>query len=216
MTDDRRRILDISGTLDAAAPEQIAFLDAREPFRHLISVILSAQTTDRQVNLVAKELFAKYPDAHALAEASLEDVRAIIRSTGYFNAKSRNIIACSQALVERYDGVVPDTMEELTSLPGVGRKTANCILGGVYGRPAIIVDTHFGRVVRRLELVSDDDPARIEKQIAALLPEDLQYRFSMTVNWFGRVCCHAKSPECHSCILWDLCPWDGKTPRTKA
>lgn len=213
MTDEQRRILEISDTLDALAPEQIVFLDAREPFRHLISVILSAQTTDRQVNIVAKDLFARYPDAHALAEAPLEDVRAIIRSTGYFNAKSKNIIACSQALVERYDGAVPDTMDELTSLPGVGRKTANCILGSVYGRPAIIVDTHFGRVVRRLGLVSDDDPSKIEKQIAALLPENRQYRFSMTVNWFGRTCCHAKTPECPACVLWDACPWEGKAPK---
>lgn len=213
MTDEQRRILEISDTLDALAPEQIVFLDAREPFRHLISVILSAQTTDRQVNIVAKDLFARYPDAHALAEAPLEDVRSIIRSTGYFNAKSKNIIACSQALVERYDGAVPDTMDELTSLPGVGRKTANCILGSVYGRPAIIVDTHFGRVVRRLGLVSDDDPSKIEKQIAALLPENRQYRFSMTVNWFGRTCCHAKTPECPACVLWDACPWEGKAPK---
>lgn len=213
MTDKQRRILEVSDILDDAAPDQISFLDAREPFRHLISVILSAQTTDRQVNIVAKELFTRYPDAHALAAAPQESVKSIIRSTGYFNAKAKNIIACSQALVERYGGAVPDTMEELTSLPGVGRKTANCILGGVYGRPAIIVDTHFGRVVQRLGLVSDDDPAKIEKQIAALLPEDRQYRFSMTVNWFGRTCCHAKTPECALCILWSLCPWTGKASK---
>lgn len=211
----QHRIIEIADILDQAAPPQIAFLDAREPFNHLISVILSAQTTDRQVNIVAKELFAKYPDATALAKASLEDVKSIIKSTGYYNAKAKNIIACSQALVERYAGEVPATMEELTSLPGVGRKTANCILGGVYGKPAIIVDTHFGRVVQRLGLVDSDDPARIEKQISQLLPSEIQYRFSMTVNWFGRVCCHAKGPECSTCLLNALCPWVGKTNSTR-
>lgn len=214
MMDNKRRICEIAGILDTVAPPQISFLDAKEPFRHLISVILSAQTTDRQVNIVAKDLFAKYPDARALAQAPLEDVRTIIRSTGYYNAKSKNIIACSQELVKRYGGSVPGTMEDLTSLPGVGRKTANCILGGVYGLPAIIVDTHFGRVVQRLGLVTSDDPAKIEKQIVELLPEEKQYRFSMTVNWYGRVRCHAKAPECPTCVLWELCPWSGKAPKS--
>jgi endonuclease-3 len=207
----RRKILEISDILDKAAPPHIAFLEATDPFKLLISVILSAQTTDRQVNIVAQELFSTYPDPHALAKASIDDVKAIIKSTGYYNAKAKNIIGCAAALEARYEGVVPDTMEDLTTLPGVGRKTANCILGGIYGRPAIIVDTHFGRVVRRLGLVSSDDPTKIEHQIAALLPPERHYRFSMTVNWFGRIRCHAKAPECGTCMLAHVCPWEGKT-----
>ncbi|ADY13539.1 endonuclease III domain-containing protein [Sphaerochaeta globosa] len=199
----KQRMQEIFSTLDTLLPQTIQFLEQRDPFRFLISVILSAQTTDRIVNVVAKELFAKYPDKQTLAQASSEDVESIIYPTGYYRNKAKHIIACSEALL---DCDLPDTMEELVKLPGVGRKTASCVLGDIYGKCAIIVDTHFSRVVNRLGLVDTKDPEKVEKQIAVLLDDPKQYRFSMTANLFGRTVCHAKKPECENCPLSSLCP----------
>jgi endonuclease-3 len=197
------RIVRIYEILDEELPKEIQFLDERDPFRFLISVILSAQTTDRIVNVVVKELFAAYPDAKALASASLTDVEAIIYATGFYRAKAKNIIAASKELV---DQPVPSTMEELVKLPGVGRKTASCVLGDIYGKPAIIVDTHFSRVVNRLGLVDTKDPEKVEAGIKALLEPSRQYRFSMTVNLWGRTVCLAKRPLCETCAIGHLCP----------
>lgn len=190
-------------TLDTLFPADIRFLEQRDPFRFLISVILSAQTTDRIVNVVAKELFAKYPDKESLAAASAEDIERIIYPTGYYRNKANHIIACSQALIGRD---IPDTMEALVALPGVGRKTASCVLGDIHGKRAVIVDTHFSRVVNRLGLVDTKDPLKVEMHIVALLEDDKQYRFSMTANLFGRTVCHAKKPACETCPLSALCP----------
>lgn len=199
----RQQAEEVAKRLDEFLPQNIQFLEQRVPFRFLISVILSAQTTDRIVNVVVKELFKAYPDAASLAQAREEDVQEIIYATGYYRNKAKNIIACAQQLVDRD---VPDTMEELVKLPGVGRKTASCVLGDIYGKPAIIVDTHFARVVNRLGLVKTKDPAKVEKNIAALLDASRHYRFSMTANLFGRSVCHAKKPECEACPFSDLCP----------
>ncbi len=208
--DIRSRIRRVAAILDENSPQDITFIEATDPFELLICVILSAQTTDRQVNIVAKKLFAAYPTAMELAAADEEQVRQIIRSTGFFNTKARNIIACSQALVEHHGGNVPLTMETLVTLPGAGRKTANCVLGNLLGAPAVIVDTHFARVVTRLGFVKESDPAKIEQRIRGLLPQYMLYRFSMTVNLHGRAVCDAKKPKCGSCLLRDLCPWSGK------
>ena len=189
--------------LDTISPKEIQFLNERDPFRFLISVILSAQTTDRIVNIVTKDLFAKYPDAPSLAKAELKAVEEIIYPTGFYRNKAKNIIACAQALG---DETVPDTMEELIALPGVGRKSASCVLGDIYNKPAIIVDTHFGRVVQRLGITKEKDPTAIEKDVASQLDEQYHYRFSMIVNLFGRTTCHAKRPECETCLLNDICP----------
>ncbi|MBJ2356516.1 MAG: endonuclease III [Sphaerochaeta sp.] len=189
--------------LDTLLPKDIQFLEQRDPFRFLISVILSAQTTDRTVNAVVRTLFTHYPDAPSLAKASREDVEEIIFPTGFYRNKAKNIIACAQALG---DGGLPETMEELVKLPGVGRKTASCVLGDIYGKPAIIVDTHFGRVVNRLGLVSTKDPEKIEREVASLLDPRFHYRFSMTANLFGRTTCHAKKPSCEDCPFSDVCP----------
>ncbi len=189
--------------LDEELPKEIQFLEERDPFRFLISVILSAQTTDRIVNVVVKDLFAAYPDAAALAAASPSDVEAIIYATGFYRAKAKNIIAAAGQLVDK---PVPSTMEELVTLPGVGRKTASCVLGDIYGQPAIIVDTHFSRVVNRLGLVDTKEPEKVEAGIKALLKPSLQYRFSMTVNLWGRTVCLAKRPLCESCAIGHLCP----------
>ena len=189
--------------LDELLPPHIQFLDQRDPFRFLISVILSAQTTDRIVNIVTGPLFERFPTVEALASAPLQEVEEIIFPTGFYRMKAKNIKACAQALIDKE---IPSTMEELTQLPGVGRKTASCVLGDIYGKPAIIVDTHFGRVVQRLGLVDTKDPEKIESQIANLLEEEKHYRFSMTANMFGRTVCHAKKPLCEECPLNSICP----------
>lgn len=191
--------------LDTISPSNITFLNQTDPFRLLVSVILSAQTTDRQVNEVASVLFEKYPSVESLAHADIDSVKEIIRSTGYFNAKAKNIIGTAKALLEKYGGVVPFSMEELVKLPGVGRKTASVIIGQLDNQPAIIVDTHFARVVRRLGLTVATDPERIEREVAKLLPPANHYRYSMIVNLHGRQVCHARKPQCELCQLAPYC-----------
>jgi endonuclease-3 len=213
MTALETKALTVYEILDRLSPAEIRFLEQADPFRFLVSVILSAQTTDRTVNSVARRLFAIYPTKETLANASVADVEEIIYPTGYYRMKAKNIVACAQALEERD---VPSTLEDLVRLPGVGRKTANCVLGEVYARPAIIVDTHFGRVVRRLGLVSAKDPAIVEREIGALLEPRFHYRFSMTANLFGRTTCHAKKPSCDGCPLLSLCPYGDACLRSPA
>jgi len=205
-----RRIAAILAALTREYGEIPRFLVYATPYQLLIAVILSAQTTDRQVNLVTPELFARYPAPEDLARASLPDLEAIVRPTGYFHAKARNIRETGVQLVERFDGEVPHSMEELTSLPGVGRKTANVVRGTLFDEPAIIVDTHFGRVVGRLGLTAERNPERIERELAGKVPPRDQYPFSMMVNKHGRVYCHARRPDCPACPIEPLCPWPGK------
>ncbi|MDD4010602.1 MAG: endonuclease III [Sphaerochaetaceae bacterium] len=196
----------IISVLDRISPREITFLEPHDPFQFLISVILSAQTTDASVNKVTPALFARYPDQRALAKADIEEVKAIIRPTGFYNTKARNIIAASQMLCERYPDSFPMTIEAISSLPGAGRKTANCVLGSVFGQSAIIVDTHFGRVVGRLMGPSYTlDPTALELKLKAEMNPKDTYRFSMTANLFGRTTCHARNPQCQSCPLSSLC-----------
>lgn len=196
-------ILKIYEVLDKNSPEEIVFLDKKDPFQFLISVILSAQTTDRIVNIVGIELFDKYPDALSLSKADFDDVSNIIRRTGFYKVKAKNIIGCAKALVEKE---IPSTIEELIKLPGVGRKTANCIIGEVYNRGAVIVDTHVRRVLNRLGVVDEKDPTKIEMKVKSLLEDKYLYRFSMTVNLHGREYCFARKPNCKDCFLKELCP----------
>jgi endonuclease-3 len=199
------RAIQVYHILDEASPSVITFLEQTDPFRLLISVILSAQTTDRQVNEVATVLFATYPTVESLAHADSESVKQIIRSTGYFNAKTKNIIGTAKALLDDHGGNVPFSMDELVKLPGVGRKTAGVIIGQLDNQPAIIVDTHFKRVVQRLGLTENSDPQRIEREVALLLPPAHHYRFSMTANLHGRQTCHARKPLCRTCLIAPLC-----------
>ncbi len=203
----KKRTIEIARILDEMSPEKILFLDPTDTFQFLTQVILSAQTTDAQVLKIAPTLFSFYPDARSLAQADIDHVKQLIHSTGHYNTKARHIIDCASIIANQYNGMVPSTMEELTALPGVGRKTASCVLGEAYGQPVIIVDTHFGRVSQRLGLVTSPDPPVIEKQMKELLPESMQYRFSMTLNLFGRSRCTAKKPQCSNCPLFVLCPW---------
>lgn len=184
-------------------------LTFENPYQLLIAVVLSAQTTDAQVNNVTPRLFERYPTPHALAQADVDEVAAIVRSTGFYKTKAKNIRACAAALVEHHDAVVPRTMEELTALPGVGRKTASVILAVIYQEPAIIVDTHFSRVARRLELTDEKAPERIERQIAERVERSLWSELSMLLNRHGRRYCTARSPRCVDCPISSLCPFPG-------
>lgn len=187
-------------------PDTAPFLESETPFQLLIAVILSAQCTDAKVNEVTRVLFRGFPTPTRLASAPLADVEKIVYPTGFYREKAAHIVETAQLLVERYDGQVPLGMAELTTLPGVGRKTANVIRGQVGGLPVIIVDTHFKRVTKRLGLTQEDDPAAIERELTSLIPPPLQFAFSMAANRHGRVYCHARNPRCGDCPVQRLCP----------
>lgn len=203
-----KKIDSIYNILETIAPKKIVFLTQTDPFELLICVILSAQTTDENVNKVSKDLFKAYPDCSSLANAKLEDVEKLIYKTGFYKAKAKNIINCSKSLVNNFNSTVPSSIDDLISLSGVGRKTANVITGHIYNKPSIIVDTHFKRMCLRLNLVTKDDPLVIEKEIKAILDPSKQYRFSMTLNWFGRTVCKSRKPICSNCPLTSYCEYN--------
>jgi endonuclease-3 len=176
------------------------------PFQLLVATILSAQSTDERVNMVTPALFSAYPTPEALATASTEAVEELIHSTGFFRAKTRSLIGMAQAVVERHGGQVPSDMEQLTELPGVGRKTANVVRSVDFGSPGLPVDTHVGRIVRRLGLTVQDDPVKVETEICALLPRAEWGTFSLRLILHGRRVCIARRPRCEECLLADICP----------
>ncbi len=196
----------ITDILNREYPDRKPLLNYTNPFELLIAVILSAQTTDAGVNKVTPELFRFYPGPAELAAAEQNHVEEIIHSTGFYRMKAANIIKTAAALKERGDSTLPDNMKDLTALPGVGRKTANVILYHIFGKPAIIVDTHFKRVSKRLGFTRYTEPEKIEKQLLRAIPEDIQSDFSMTLNLHGRKYCFARKPECGGCPLQELCP----------
>jgi endonuclease-3 len=188
-------------------PDATCALDHRGAFELLCATILSAQCTDAQVNLVTPGLFARYPTAQALAAARPQDVEEIIKSTGFFRNKTRSLIGMAQALLVEHDGEVPRTMEQLQALPGVGRKTANVILGNAFGiNEGITVDTHVARLSQRLGLSRHDDPVKIERDLMALIPQDDWTLISHLLIFHGRRVCIARRPRCGACLLADLCP----------
>ena len=191
--------------LEGVSPKEISFLMRRDPFQFLISVVLSAQTTDERVNQVTPELFSRYPGPKEMSQADIEDVKRIIRPTGFFNAKARHIIDCAKAIEEKFNGVVPEDMDSLLSLPGVGRKTANCVRSNIMGFPGIVVDTHFSRVINRVFDLGTRDPDVVEDFVSRNLEEDKWSRFSMTANLFGRQICHSAAPECSGCPAKGMC-----------
>lgn len=202
----REKALTIAEILAQWYPDDVhTALTWQTPFELLIKTILSAQTTDVKVNEIAPSLFAAYPDAKALASANPEDVESLIRATGFFRNKARNIVECSRTLMERHGGEVPRTMEGLTALPGVGRKTANVVLTNCFGIPGVVVDTHVLRVTDRLGLASGD-AEDVEAQLMELLPVDEWSPFSHRVTYLGRRICLARRPMCDQCRLIDLCP----------
>ena len=203
------KIRQVHEILDKVSPPDISFLESRDPFQFLVSVILSAQTTDERVNQVSPALFGRFPNSASLAAADIEEVKAIIRPTGFFNAKAGHIIDCAKAIENRFGGIVPIAMEELLTLPGVGRKTANCLRANVFGLPGIVVDTHFSRVVNRVFGLGTRDPEKVETFVCANLNAECWSRFSMTVNLHGRQVCHASGQECERCIIRSLCAEEG-------
>ncbi|HWO43165.1 MAG TPA: endonuclease III [Candidatus Eisenbacteria bacterium] len=201
-----RRAEAIAARLAREYPRVIVPLRHRNTFELLVATILSAQCTDEAVNRVTPELFRRYPVAAALAAAPITEIQALIRPLGLFRAKARSLKACAELLTKEFQGEVPATMAALTRLPGVGRKTANVILGHAFGHPAIVVDTHCRRVSRRLELTRAHDPDRIEEDLKRLLKPADWTGFSHRLIVHGRRVCHARNPRCFACLLLDLCP----------
>jgi endonuclease-3 len=207
--DRRKRAGRIARALARAYPDAEIALRYRNPFELLIATVLSAQCTDEKVNEVTPQLFRRYPTPEALADADPTQLEALIRPTGFYRQKAKSLLASSRELAERFGGEVPKTMEELTSLRGVARKTANVVLGNAFGIPGLAIDTHMKRVHQRLGLTRADDPVAIEQDLMELVPEREWTRYTHRVIHHGRVCCTARRPECDACPLRRDCPWPG-------
>jgi endonuclease-3 len=208
--DEKRNARVVLNRLQKLYPDVGTALEYDDPWQLLVSTVMSAQTTDESVNRVAPVLFERYPTPEDLAAADPEDVEEIIFSTGFFRQKTKSIIALSGDLVEMHDGEVPQGLDELVELRGVGRKTASVVLAEVWDVPAIAVDTHVKRVTCRLGLTHGDDPTKIERELAALYPENLRSRISMRFIQFGRDVCDARRPRCWECPLKDRCAFEPK------
>jgi endonuclease-3 len=195
----------VSG-LQKLYPESRCSLNHRNPLELLIATILSAQCTDARVNQVTPALFARYPDAAAFATADPRELETLIQSTGFYRNKAKNIIACCRALVEHHGGHVPRTLDELVPLPGVGRKTANVVLGVAFGVPGMVVDTHVKRLANRLGLTSHSDPTKIEQDLMALIPDREWVALGHRLIDHGRKVCQARRPKCGECTLASFCP----------
>lgn len=199
------QVNEILDKLELQYPDADCALDYGSVFQLLISVVLSAQTTDKSVNIVTERLFEEYPDAHALAAARQEDVVEIIRRIGMYKTKSKNILALSRMLVEEYDGQVPEDYDSLVALPGVGRKTANVVLAVGFGHQRIAVDTHVFRVSNRIGLVQEKDVLKTELALMETLPDQRWSRSHHSLIFHGRNCCHARKPDCENCVIGYIC-----------
>jgi endonuclease-3 len=203
-----------SVALKALYPEALCELDHRTPFELLAATILSAQTTDVRVNMVTPALFDRYPDAASLAAADLGELETIVRSTGFYQSKARNLVAMAHALVERFGGEVPTDLDDLVTLAGVGRKTGNVVRSVAFDLPGLPVDTHVGRLSRRLGLTTEDDPVKVEAELCAHLPPAEWGGFSLRLILHGRRVCDAKVPKCGDCALERQCP-SSRLPRRR-
>jgi endonuclease III len=193
-------------------PDVHTELNFSTPLELLVATILSAQTTDKRVNLVTPTLFARYPTAADYAGADRDELEKIIQSTGFYRNKANSLIGLGQALCERFGGEVPGKLKDLVTLPGVGRKTANVVLGNAFGIPGITVDTHFGRLARRFGWTTDTDPVKVEAEVATLIPRRDWTDLSQRMIWHGRRVCHSRLPACGACGLARLCPSYGLGP----
>jgi endonuclease-3 len=213
-----RRARRINRILAETYPDAHCELDFSTPMELLVATILSAQCTDARVNMVTPTVFAKYPTAAAYAGADRAELEAMIQSTGFFRAKTNSLINLGQALVERYDGEVPGRLADLVTLPGVGRKTANVVLGNAFGVPGITVDTHFARLARRFGWTTQTDPDKIEAEVGKIFPKRDWTMLSHHLIWHGRRVCHARKPACGACPVAALCPayGDGEVDPAKA
>jgi endonuclease-3 len=207
-----RRARKIDRTLADTYPDARCELDFANPFELLVVTVLSAQTTDKRVNAVRPTLFAAYPDPAAMAAADRAVLEGILGPLGFFRAKTESLLKLSAALVERYDGQVPPRLDDLVGLPGVGRKTANVVLGNAFGIPGITVDTHFGRLARRFGWTEETDPVKVEHAVGALFAKRDWTMLSHHLIWHGRRCCHARNPACGACPVARWCPAFGEGP----
>lgn len=206
----------VTGILTSVYPDRRPLLHYSSAYELVIAVILSAQTTDAQVNLVTPELFSRYPTPADLAVAAQDEVERIVHSTGFYRNKAKNTIAAAATIERVFGGEVPSTMDELVTIPGMGRKSANVILGVVYGEPSIVVDTHLTRVTNRLGLVDGRNPQKLERELREIVPSELQTDFSMAVNLHGRYRCYARRPDCAACEIYELCRWPEREARAAA
>ena len=212
----RRNARLILKRLVARYPEMGTALDYADPWQLLVATVLSAQTTDENVNRVTPVLFAKWPTAEDLAVAKPEDVEQVVYSTGFYRQKTKSVLALAADVVERFDGEVPRGLEEMVTLRGVGRKTASVVLAEAWGDPAIAVDTHVRRVSNRLGLTTNEDPVKIEADLKELFLKKTWAGVSMRIIQFGRDVCDARKPRCWECPLRDRCPFEPKTPQPRA
>ena len=207
---DKARSAKIQHILKTTYPDVKTQLRNANPFELLVATILSAQCTDKQVNHVTKDLFNRLKTPQDFASAPNETIEELIRSTGYFRNKAKNIKNCSKSLLEKYDGQVPQSLNELVKLPGVGRKTANVVLGSAFNIPGIVVDTHVARISKRLELTKSNNPVKIEYDLMEIIPQEEWNVFSLQLIYFGRAICKARKPLCPTCPLYDLCDFPEK------
>ena len=191
--------------LEKEYPEAICSLEYETPLQLLIATQLSAQCTDARVNIVTKDLFKKYPDAYAFANADLKELEQDIKSTGFYHNKAKNIIACCQKILSDFGGELPDNMEDMLSLAGVGRKTANLVLGDLFGLGGMVIDTHAKRILKRVGLTKETEPVRVEKDTEGLLPRSKHSDFCHRLVLFGREYCSARSPKCEICPAKSIC-----------
>ena len=211
-----RRARAIGRALATTYPDAHCELDFGSPLQLLVATVLSAQTTDKRVNEVTPRLFARYPTAADYAAADRAEMEELIRPTGFFRAKTDSLIKLGAALVERFDGQVPARLEDLVTLPGVGRKTANVVLGNAFGVPGITVDTHFGRLSRRFGWTVEDDPVKVEHEVGSLFPKKEWTVLSHRLIWHGRRICHSRRPACGACPVARWCPSYGLGPTDPA
>jgi len=203
----KARAIEVFARLKRAHPDAHCELDHETPLQLLMATILSAQCTDKRVNMVTPSLFKRFPTAQALADAQQEELEEIIKSTGFFRNKSKSLIGLGKALVERHGGAVPDSMESLVKLPGVGRKTANVILGNAFRKnEGVVVDTHVGRLSLRLGLTRETDPVKVERELMPLIPREDWTMLAHVLVFHGRRICYARTPKCEICVLSEICP----------
>ena len=205
VNDKKQRLIKIIELMEKEYPDAKCSLNADNPFQLLVATRLSAQCTDARVNIITPALFTALPTPKDFANAKLERVEQLIKSCGLYHSKAKDLIALGKVLDEKYDGRVPDTMEELTALPGIGRKTANLILGDVYGKPAVVTDTHFIRLCNRMGFVKTKEPKKVEDAMRKLLPPDKSNDFCHRSVLHGRAVCSARAPKCDECCIKDLC-----------
>ncbi len=203
---EKERIAEVLHRLDTQyGTEYRCYLDHENPWQLLVATILSAQCTDARVNIVTKDLFVKYPDMESFANADLKELEQDIHATGFYHNKAKNIIACARRVLTEFGGEVPSSLEDLTSLAGVGRKTANVIRGNIYNEPSIVVDTHVKRISNKLGFTKEQDPEKIEFDLMEVLPKDHWILYNIHIITLGRTICTARSPKCTECFLADVC-----------